>query len=188
MDIYGNRIFTRRLQLRKIESEDLDLIVNWSTSLVAYGNCLTPENLELKQLAHQLTSGALWNSQEKLFLVAIRESDKPIGTAHYWQSPSKKETATISLKIALPDERNKGYGTELQKFLIMQLFNHKQFQNIEMYTDINNIAQQRCLEKLGFEQTISLAYEDRQVQRTGHLYRLTAEQFAREPIYHYHYE
>jgi len=188
MDIYGNRIFTKRLQLRKPEKEDIELLFTWSHSPEAYGKYLSPERLKLEHLQDQLASGALWNDREKLFLVELRDTGKPIGTTHYWQLPGNNETVIISLKIALPAERNKGYGTELQKFLIIQLFSHKKIKNIEMYTDINNNGQQRCLRKLGFELAKSLTYEDQQVQRTGYLFRLTAERYNSEPIYHYHYE
>jgi len=152
MDIYGNRIFTKRLQLRKPEKEDIELLFTWSHSPEAYGKYLSPERLKLEHLQDQLASGALWNDREKLFLVELRDTGKPIGTTHYW------------------------------------LFSHKKIKNIEMYTDINNNGQQRCLRKLGFELAKSLTYEDQQVQRTGYLFRLTAERYNSEPIYHYHYE
>jgi len=188
MDIYGHKIFTRRLQLRKIEEEDLELLVDWSNTPAAYGLYLSPEHLELEQLGHQLRSGALWNEREKMFLVELRETKKAIGTIHYWQPSDKKETAVISLKIVLPSKRQKGYGTELQKSLIMHLFNQEKLQNVVMYTDIDNRAQQHCLRKLGFELIQSLTYEDQQVQRTGHIFRLTARRYKSEPIYLYHYE
>ena len=57
-----------------------------------------------------------------------------------------------------------------------------------MYTDINNRPQQRCLAKLGFSLIESLGYDDHQVQRVGHLFRLDAAAFSRHPLYRYHYE
>jgi RimJ/RimL family protein N-acetyltransferase len=57
-----------------------------------------------------------------------------------------------------------------------------------MHTDINNSAQQRCLQKLGFEHIESLIYDDQQKKRTGHLFRLTAEQYHSHPVYQFHYE
>ena len=44
------------------------------------------------------------------------------------------------------------------------------------------------LKKLGFELIESLMYDDQQEKRTGHLYRLTAEQYHSHPIYQFHYE
>jgi RimJ/RimL family protein N-acetyltransferase len=59
---------------------------------------------------------------------------------------------------------------------------------VEMYTDINNKAQQRCLQKLGFQLVQSLGYDDHQVHRLGHLYRLGNEQYQLHPVYQYVYE
>ncbi len=188
MQIYGNRIFTKRLQLRKPEVEDLKLLVEWSHNLAACGDYLTPENYDLEQLRYQMLSGTLWNDKERVFIVELRESLKPIGTIHYWHLNGQRQTIMISLKIALLEERRKGYGTELQKYLIIQLFQNQEVEQIEMYTDINNLAQQRCLRKLGFELVQSLSYDDQNVRRTGHLFRLTAERFQHEPIYKYYYE
>jgi RimJ/RimL family protein N-acetyltransferase len=95
---------------------------------------------------------------------------------------------TMALKVALPEERGKGYGTEIQKFLIIYILDRLRVPAIEMYTDINNKAQQRCLDKLGFELIESLTYDDLHKKRIGHLYRLTAERYHTHPIYQFHYE
>lgn len=188
MTLYGNKLFTRRLALAKLEENDLATLVGWSQSDVACGPYLTPENYNLEQMRKQLTSGAYWSDYEKMFLVSTKDNGKAIGTAHYWQPSRGKKSVTMALKIALPEERQKGYGTELQKFLIMHLFDRLSIESIEMYTDINNIPQQRCLTKLGFDLVESLTYDDLTVKRTGHLYRLSAEQYKYHPIYQFHYE
>ncbi len=84
--------------------------------------------------------------------------------------------------------RNKGYGTEAQKYAIIQLFTRAKLQGVEMYTDIDNLSQQRCLNKLGFQLANSLNYDDHRVQRVGYLFRIDAATFSNTPIYHYHYE
>ena len=188
MILYGNKLFTRRLALAKIEEDDLATLVRWSQSDEACGSYLTPENYDLEQMRKQLASGAYWNDHEKMFLVATRENEKGIGTAHYWQPSRGKKSVTMALKIALPEERKKGYGTEMQKFLIMYVFDRLPIESIEMYTDINNIPQQRCLKKLGFDLVESLTYDDLTVKRTGHRYRLSAKQYSNHPIYQFHYE
>ena len=44
MTIFGNRLFTIRLQLRRIEATDLQLLAEWSNDPLAYGDHLTPKN------------------------------------------------------------------------------------------------------------------------------------------------
>lgn len=188
MSIYGDKLFTRRLILTRVQEDNLEDVVKWSRSQIACGPYLTPENYNIEQMRAQMSSGVFWSDKEKMFLVEKKEDGKHIGTAHYWQPSGNHNRITMALKVALPEERGKGYGTEIQKFLIIYIFDRLSATSIEMYTDINNKAQQRCLEKLGFELIESLTYDDQREKRTGNLFRLTQEQYKRHPIYQYHYE
>ena len=187
MSYFVEKLYTNRLMLRKVRQSDLALMVQWSRSRDSYGDFLSPECFELHQLQQKLDSGVFWSQDEKIFLIERRD-EIPLGTIHYWQPPGKADTATVSVKIANPGERNKGYGTEAQKFLLMYLFDKVGVQHVEMYTDIDNISQQRCLKKLGFRLVESLLYDDLHIKRTGNLYRLDAPLYNETPIYRYHYE
>ncbi len=188
MSLYGNKLFTRRLVLRKVEEEDVTTLVDWSKSDISCGSFLTPERYNNEQLQRQIVSGVYWKENEKLFLVKTKEDDKAIGTAHYWQPSKEKKSVAMALKVAIPEERGKGYGTEIQKFLIMYLFDRLGMESVEMYTDVNNTPQQRCLSKLGFKLVESLTYDDLAIKRTGHLYRLLAQEYSLQPIYKFYYE
>lgn len=188
MHLYSDTLFTRRLSLSKIQEKHLPSIVAWSHSETACGAYLSPEKYDIEQMRSQIQSGVFWGDKEKMFFVETKEDGRPIGTAHFWQPTGGGNRITMALKVALPEERGKGYGTEIQKFLIIHIFDRLTIEAIEMYTDINNTAQQRCLKKLGFELIESLIYDDQQEKRTGLLYRLTAEQYHSHPIYQFHYE
>lgn len=179
---------TPRLCLRKIVKEDLPYIVAWSNSREAYGDYLTPEKHAPEQSLEDLEAGTLWSQKNKTFVIEVKDEEMPIGTIHYWMRSGESNTAVVALKIAIPSYRNKGFGTEAQKYLIIHLFERMQLSGVEMYTDIGNAAQQRCLNKLGFDLAESLQYDDAQVQRTGHLFRLDSERFSQASIYHYVYE
>ncbi len=185
--IYGDKILTPRLKLRRLVESDLALFVAWSQSEVAHGKYLTPDRIDEPKGLGLIVSGAFWNPANRVFLIELRD-DKPIGTLHYWLRSERKGCAVMALKISDPEMRNKGYGTEAQKYAIMQLFTRMKMQCVEMYTDINNRSQQRCLIKLGFELVETLHYDDRQVKRVGHLFRIDADTFSKTPIYQYHYE
>jgi len=188
MSLYGNTLYTRRLALSKIQEADIPTIVAWSNSETACGSYLTPEQYDAEQMRQQLDSNVFWNDKERMFCIRLKDREQPIGTAHYWQPSGSGNSVTMALKVALPEERGKGYGTEIQKFLIIYILDRLHVSSIEMYTDINNTAQQRCLNKLGFELIESLVYDDRHDKRTGHLYRLTSEKYLTHPIYQFHYE
>lgn len=192
---FAEKIMTPRLCLRRLGACDIPLIVSWSNSALAYGEYLTPERLAEEQGRTALHSGALWTEDNKVFLIEKRvrvsaeeTGYQPIGTLHYWLRSESKGCAVMALKISEPGERNKGFGTEAQKYAIIQLFSKLKIQRVEMYTDINNLSQQRCLKKLGFELVESLCYDDRDIRRVGNLYRLDSALFSKTPAYHYHYE
>ena len=187
MAIFGDNIFTPRLNLRKITADDLALIVSWSNSDSAHGPFLTPDKLSLEAGQEKIASGVFWNDKNKTFFIQHRDGT-PMGTITYWLRSEKNECAVIKVKITIPEQRGKGYGTEAQKYLIINLFERLRLDEVDMYTDINNKAQQRCLSKLGFELIESLAYDDHQVRRLGHLYRLPRQRYQSHPVYRYHYE
>ncbi len=181
------KLYTNRLMLRKIRRKDLTTLVRWSHSSDAYGDFLSPEHYDIEQIEQKYDSGIFWNAREKLFLIERRDN-LPLGTLHYWLPAGKFDVATMAVKIAEPKERNKGYGTEAQKFLLIYLFEKIKMKLVEMYTDLDNLAQQRCLKKLGFNLVETLTYDDRGIRRTGNLYRLDVSQYSKEPVFHYHYE
>jgi RimJ/RimL family protein N-acetyltransferase len=183
----AEKLYTNRLLLRKITRDDLLTLLDWSRSAESYGSYLSPEHCELEELEQRYGSGLFWNSHEKVFLIEKRDS-KPLGTIHYWIPPDRMGTAIVAVKIAEPSERNKGYGTEAQKSMMMYLFEKVKVQQVEMYTDLDNQPQQRCLRKLGFSLIETLTYDDKGIRRTGNLYRITSTQYQEEPIYRYHYE
>lgn len=185
--IFSDKILTPRLILRRIFDEDLALVSRWSSCEVAHGRYLTPVQLDEQKSKEQVASGTLWNEANRMFLIELKDGPE-IGTLHYWARPEYKQCGVIALKISDPEWRNKGYGTEAQKYVIISLFDHQKLEVVEMYTDINNQPQQRCLKKLGFDLVKTLSYDDHQVHRIGHLFRLDAATFSQSQYYKYHYE
>lgn len=187
MTLFNNTIYTPRLQLRRLVEPDLPLLVAWSRSPAAHGDYLSPEHLDEQSTREKLGSGFFWGEKNKMFMIETREGE-PVGTIHYWLRPEREECAVAKVRVAEPGLRGKGYGTEAQKYLVINLFDRIKVKEVEMYTDINNKAQQRCLAKLGFELVDSLTYVDHQVSRLGHLYRLRRDRYQNYPVYQYHYE
>ena len=50
----------------------------------------------------------------------------------------------------LPEYRGKGVGTHAQRLLVAYLFDTTPVQRVEAYTDVENAAEQRALERAGF--------------------------------------
>ncbi|NUR60793.1 MAG: GNAT family N-acetyltransferase [Catenulispora sp.] len=62
--------------------------------------------------------------------------------------PINAPTANFGIGL-IPSARGKGYGTEAQKVLVDYLFQTTTVNRVEASTDVENIAEQRSLEKAG---------------------------------------
>ena len=65
---------------------------------------------------------------------------------HYGPIPAPALNFGIGL---IPAARGKGHGTEAQRQLVAYLFNHTTVNRVEASTDVENLAEQRSLEKAG---------------------------------------
>ena len=87
-------------------------------------------------------------------LLVVRRSDgTPIGDVSWHQVSYGPGEGSLALNIGLalvPDARGHGLGTEAQRLLAEVLFGLFDIERIEASTDIDNVAEQRSLEKAGF--------------------------------------
>lgn len=180
--------FTKRLICRKIIISDIELITHWHGSQEAHGEYLTAEKCDYNDTLLKFNNNNFWNDKSKTFLIETKEKNEPIGTIRYWTQAEHSKTALIAVKIAVPHYRKQGYGTEVQKALIRELFKKYKFETVEMYTDVNNKPQQKCLEKLDFENIKTEDYTDAGTARQGYLYRLTKERYEKSGVHIYYYE
>lgn len=51
----------------------------------------------------------------------------------------------------LPEHRGHGVGTTAQRLLVEYLFDNTPAHRLQAYTEVENTAEQRALEKVGFE-------------------------------------
>ncbi len=172
-----DRIFTTRLGLRKIMEEDLELLSDWSFSEAAHGKYLSPEKHSYQDCYERWKNNTYWNDHSKTLIIELKEKNHPLGTIRWWQKPNDRTTVMVALKVAEPEFRGQGFGTEAQRGLIHCLFTKRHYNAVEMFTDIDNTPEQRCLSKLGFTLTDVQTYEDQKVQRQGRVYRLTRPEY-----------
>ena len=62
MSLFGDKIFTRRLILRKIQEIDIPIIVAWSQSKIACGEYLNPGKHDMEQMRQQVRSSVFWSN------------------------------------------------------------------------------------------------------------------------------
>jgi RimJ/RimL family protein N-acetyltransferase len=177
-----NTIFAKGVSLRRIREEDLGLLTAWSSSREAHGDYLSVEGFSLLDWQVKFAEHGFWRRASRAYIIELLKGGA-IGTTNFWRRSEKPDTAVISIKIAIPEFRGHGYGYAAQKALINHLFKQEKIDKIEVYTDINNLPQQKCLAKLGFMVVESLRYQDQTTWRDGMLCRLTREQFDSLIVY-----
>jgi RimJ/RimL family protein N-acetyltransferase len=84
-------------------------------------------------------------------MLMVRNQGDPLGFISWRKVMTGRTSFCWAIGIAmLPEARGKGYGTAAQRQLVRYLFLHSQVNRIEAGTEINNVAEQRALEKAGF--------------------------------------
>jgi RimJ/RimL family protein N-acetyltransferase len=107
-----------------------------------------------RPLAEDLADGGPLVSPERGRLLIERRSDARVIGDVSWHpvryGPNERSTA-LNIGISLdPEARGHGYGREAQRMLAGLLFELFPIERVEASTDVDNIAEQRSLEKAGF--------------------------------------
>ncbi len=141
------------VRLRDVTLDDADLIDAWNADPASSGEFNdfggTPTPIDREALAH----GPLRNERNGELIIERLADGKPIGHVG-WHAvgygPNAESTAW-NVGIALvPEARGQGHGTDAQALLAAYLFENTDVNRIEAQTDVDNIAEQRSLEKAGF--------------------------------------
>ncbi|MBR7839076.1 GNAT family N-acetyltransferase [Actinospica durhamensis] len=76
----------------------------------------------------------------------------PVGVVSWHQVRTAPSSFTWNIGIALQTSgRGHGYGTSAQRALVEYLFAHTLANRVEACTETDNLAEQRSLEKVGFQ-------------------------------------
>jgi RimJ/RimL family protein N-acetyltransferase len=107
-------------------------------------------------LKQRWAENTLLGEDEGILLVADNDESAESGQKHGFVSWQKMATARSSwcwrVGIALrAPSRGKGHGTRAQRLLVEYLFANTMAHRIEAGTDAENLAEQRALEKAGFQ-------------------------------------
>jgi RimJ/RimL family protein N-acetyltransferase len=84
-------------------------------------------------------------------MLVVERQAQILGFVSWRKRVTGRTSFCWSMGIAmLPEARGQGYGTEAQRLLVRYLFANSQVNRIEAGTNVNNLAEQRALEKVGF--------------------------------------
>ena len=140
------------IRLRDVTPADADLLDSWLTPEArgAFNDFGAPRSpIDRASLAN----GPVRTERKGELIVERLTDGNAIGTVtwHLVRYGPNEESNAWNIGIALvPDARGRGHGTEAQRLTADFLFATTSVHRVEASTDIENLAEQRSLEKAGF--------------------------------------
>jgi len=137
--------------LRPIQEADLNDLCRYSTDPEAGGEFEWTGFKDPKALRRRWEEDG-WLGAEHGRL-AVESSGSFAGDVSYKDlSLGVSKGAIYEIGIALfPEHRGHGVGTTAQRLLVQYLFDTTPAHRLQAYTEVDNVAEQRALEKVGFE-------------------------------------
>ncbi len=140
-----------RVELRAIEEDDLPLLRRWRGEPGMRGEFDPPFPTSLADMRRRyMEKPAMSETGGELLIVAA--DGAPVGLVQFHRvgygvaSPA----ANIGIFVAL-EHRGHGYGAEAQRLMADYLLAVYPIGRVEAGTDVENVAEQRALEKAGFK-------------------------------------
>jgi len=139
------------VELRPIEQDDLPLLHRWRNDLEMTGPYDTPRPGSLEHVRRRyLDKPAVAHKEGELLIVRV-DDGVPVGTVQYHGTSYGGYARSYNIGISVaPDQRGRGYGSEAQRLLADFLFFAFPIGRVEAGTDVENVAEQRALERAGF--------------------------------------
>jgi aminoglycoside 6'-N-acetyltransferase len=153
-DRIGRALMIRgeKVILRPVKQEDLPLLQQWRRDPILEGEFNNFGMSAEGEVMRRFEQDGLFGSGYKSLMVTDLD-DHPLGSVgfhHMHYGPGEMSIAyNIGISL-LPEQRGHGYGVEAQRLLAGYLFATYPIMRVEATTDIENIPEQRALEKAGF--------------------------------------
>lgn len=138
-------------ELRPIRVDDLDVITKWKTDpdygsefqWVGYGST--------RSFRDKVANDEVFDDDGGAF--AVVDGDELLGDISWRKEQTGPWGHSWCFDIGIvlrPAARGKGHGSRAQASLADYLFSHTNVNRIQASTDVDNVAEQRSLEKAGF--------------------------------------
>jgi RimJ/RimL family protein N-acetyltransferase len=141
-----------RVRLRDVTLADAELLDGWAVEMAEEGgfNDFGPRTPVPREA---LAKGPLRNERNGVLIVERAEDGAAIGSVSWhtvnYGPPPASDAWNIGIEL-IPAARGNGYGSEAQRLLADWLFANTGVNRVEASTDVDNLAEQRALEKAGY--------------------------------------
>ena len=173
----------KNVNLRLMEKEDVDFILECTNNLDFYGEYDPITQISktemIKKLETQTPSTA--ETEKAVFIIEQKDKSK-VGFARY--SSSRFHGHAEIGYLVIPTERGKGYATEAAEIIVDYLFLSKDIIRIEAGTNVKNKASQKVLEEAGFKKECIIRKSAfvRGAWADSYLYSIIREEWKRPKI------
>jgi RimJ/RimL family protein N-acetyltransferase len=144
------------IRLRDVTLADADMLDAWAASPEIHGefnDFNEPDPDQRASVREALTRGPLRNERNGEMIVERVADGVPVGQVSWHEEhygpPPKSRAWNIGIAL-LPEFRGHGWGGPAQRMLADWLFENTDVNRVEASTDVDNLAEQRALEKAGF--------------------------------------
>jgi RimJ/RimL family protein N-acetyltransferase len=140
-----------RVRLREATRADAAVLELWQGP--DYRGKFNEFGLPAQRMSALLREGGLIDEDRGTMIVETRDGSRPIGSVS-WHAvrygPNPESTAwNIGINL-IPEARGQGLGGEAQRLFADWLFATTVANRVEAMTDVDNMPEQRALEKAGF--------------------------------------
>ena len=145
-------IRSNRVRLRAVRRDDLEVLAEHVNDLDFKGEYNDFGLRDTEYFEQAFAQDGMLNPLNSTLVVTLSD-DQIIGTVSYRtvRYGGNEGSRAYSIGIGLDVEyRGKGYGVEAQQLLADYLFSTYTVVRVEATTDVENLAEQRALEKAGF--------------------------------------
>ena len=141
------------VRLRDVALDDADLLDAWNRDEGARSEFNDFGEAPGRAPRDVLKAGPLRNEHNGMFMIERTRDGEAVGTVgwhrvHYGPNP-ESDAWNIGIELR-PEARGQGFGTDAQRQLADWLLAYTSLIRVEAQTDVENVAEQRSLQKAGF--------------------------------------
>lgn len=139
-----------QVDLRAMEAADVPVYHRWENDTEMNGSYQTPMLKSLRQVEKWFDELAGARDERGVLIVATKDG-VPVGRVSYFRLVFAPYSYGYNIGISIaPEHRGHGYGAEAQRLLADYLLYAFPVRRVEASTDVENLAEQRALERAGF--------------------------------------
>ena len=139
-----------RVDLRAIEEADYPVLHRWANDPAVVGDYDTLRPVSLDDIRRRYRDSRALTAEGGALLI-VRKDGIPVGTVSCHPVSYGVYSPAFNIGIEIePEQRGNGFGSEAQRLFADYLLFAFAVGRVEASTDIENVAEQRALERAGF--------------------------------------